>query len=129
VRFGRHATFDRLAFDFCAPVETTLTATVVEQLVEDGSGEEVTLEGNYFFALTLTPADAHSLTGQPTVPTATVTVTGRNIRQYKLIGDFEGVVTYGVGVSRLAETATAIRTDPADLRHVILHFDLGPQRG
>ena len=35
VRFGRHDTFDRLAFDFCKPADTTLTATVVKQLTED----------------------------------------------------------------------------------------------
>ena len=129
VRFGRHDTYDRLAFDFCKPAETTLTATVVKQLTEDGSGAKVTLQGKYFIAITLTPDDAHSDTGRPTVPNHAVTVAGRNIQQYKLIGDFEGVITYGVGVRRLEETATAIRSDPNDPRHIILYFDLGPQRG
>jgi hypothetical protein len=103
--------------------------SVVKQLVEDGSGEKVTLKGKYFYAITLTPADAHSDTGQPTVPSQAVTVPGRNMQQYKLIGDFEGVVTYGVGVLRLEQTATALRVDPDDPRHVVLYFDLGPQRG
>jgi hypothetical protein len=129
VRFGRHDTFDRLAFDFCEPADTTLTATVVKQLTEDGSGDKVTLQGKHFIAITLTPADAHTTTGRPTVPRRTVTVAGNNIQQYKLIGDFEGVVTYGVGVTRLEETATALRSDPQDPRHIILYFDLGPQSG
>ena len=129
VRFGRHDTFDRIAFDFCKPAETTLSATVVEQLTEDGSGNEVSLTGRSFFLLTLTPADAHSDTGDPTVPNEAVTVTGNYVQQYKLIGDFEGVVSYGVGVSRLAETATAIQSDPGDPRHIVLYFDLGPQTG
>lgn len=129
VRFGRHATYDRLAFDFCKPADTTLTTKVVKQLTEDASGARVTLRGKYFIAITLTPADAHSNTGQPTVPNHTVTLAGRNMQQYKLIGDFEGVVTYGVGVRRLEETATAIQSDPNDPRHIILYFDLGPQRG
>jgi hypothetical protein len=129
VRFGRHDTYDRLAFDFCKPADTTLTATVVKQLTEDGSGAKVTLQGKYFIAITLTPADAHSDTGRPTVPNHAVTVAGRNMQQYKLIGDFEGVVTYGVGVMRLEETATALRSDPNDPRHIILYFDLGPQSG
>jgi hypothetical protein len=128
VRFGRHDTYDRLAFDFCKPADTTLNATVVKQLVEDGSGEKVTLKGKYFFEITLTPADAHSDTGQPTVPNQAVTVPGRNMQQYKLIGDFEGVVTYGVGAARLEPTALASREDPNDPRHVVLYFDLGPQR-
>jgi predicted small secreted protein len=129
VRFGRHDTYDRLAFDFCKPAETTLTATVVNQLIEDGSGRKVTLKGKYFIEITLTPADAHTAAGRPTVPSDAVTVAGRNMQQYKLIGDFEGVVTYGVGVMRLEETATALRADPNDPRHVILYFDLGPQSG
>ncbi len=129
VRFGRHATYDRLAFDFCKPAETTLTAKVVKQLTEDGSGKKVTLKGAHFIAVTLTPADAHSNAGQPTVPDQAVTVAGRNIQQYKLIGDFEGVVSYGVGFLRIEPTATAIRSDPIDPRHLILYFDLGPQTG
>jgi hypothetical protein len=51
------------------------------------------------------------------------------MQQYKLIGDFEGVVSYGVGVMRLEETALAIRSDPDDPRHIVLYFDLGPQKG
>jgi hypothetical protein len=129
VRFGRHDTYDRLAFDFCKPAETTLTARVVKQLTEDGSGKKVTLKGRHFIAITLTPADAHSNAGRPTVPDEAVTVAGRNIEQYKLIGDFEGVVTYGVGFRRIEETATALRSDPNDPRHIILYFDLGPQSG
>jgi hypothetical protein len=129
VRFGRHDTYDRLAFDFCKPAETTLAATVVKELREDGSGNKVTLKGKYFIAITLTPADAHTAAGQPTVPSRAVTVAGRNMQQYKLIGDFEGVVTYGVGIMRLEETATALRVDPNDPRHIILYFDLGPQSG
>ena len=129
MRFGRHDTFDRIAFDFCKPADTTLTATVVKQLTEDGSGNNVSLEGEAFFALTLRPADAHSDAGEATVPNEAVTVAGNYVQQYKLIGDFEGVVTYGVGARRVAETATAVQTDPNDPRHVVLYFDLGPQVG
>jgi hypothetical protein len=95
VRFGRNDTFDRLAFDFCKPADTTLTTTVVKQLTEDGSGDRVTLKGRYFIAITLTPADAHDTAGRATVPSRAVSVAGNNMQQYKLIGDFEGVVTYG----------------------------------
>jgi hypothetical protein len=129
VRFGRHDTFDRLAFDFCKPADTTLTTRVVKRLTEDGSGDRVTLKGRYFIAITLTPADAHDRAGRATVPNRAVSVAGNNMQQYKLIGDFEGVVTYGVGVRRIEETATAIQSDPSDPRHIVLYFDLGPQSG
>lgn len=129
VRFGRHDTFDRLAFDFCKPADTTLTTRVVKQLTEDGSGDRVTLKGRYFIAITLTPADAHDSAGRATVPSRAVSVAGNNMQQYKLIGDFEGVVSYGVGVRRLEETATAIQSDPNDPRHIVLYFNLGPQSG
>ena len=115
--------------DFCQPADTTLTASVVKQLTEDGSGNKVTLTGRYFFALRLTPADAHTSDGRPTVPRQAVTVPGRYMQQYKLIGDFEGTVTYGLGVRSVRETATALRTDPNDWRHIIFYFDLGRQSG
>jgi hypothetical protein len=127
VRFGRHATFDRLAFDFCKPADTTLRQTVVKQLTKDASGHKVTLQGRYFYAVTLTPADAHNTAGRATVANRAVSVAGNYMQQYKLIGDFEGVVTYGLGVRKLAETATAIRADLNDPRHIVLYFDLGPQ--
>jgi hypothetical protein len=127
VRFGRHGTFDRLAFDFCKPADTTLGETVVKQLTEDASGNKVTLQGRYFYAITLKPADAHDSAGRVTVPNRTVTVAGNYLQQYKLIGDFEGVVTYGLGVRKLAQTGGAIQADPNDPRHVVLYFDLGPQ--
>lgn len=127
VRFGRHQTFDRLSFDFCKPAETTLEDAVVKQLTEDGSGNKVTLQGRYFYAIVLRPADAHDNAGRATVPNRAVTVAGNHMQQYKLIGDFEGVVTYGLGVSRLAETSGGIQSDPNDPRHIVLYFDLGPQ--
>jgi hypothetical protein len=129
VRFGRHDTFDRLAFDFCKPADTTLATRVVKQLTEDGSGNRVTLQGRYFIAITLSPADAHDSAGRATVPRRAISVSGNNMQQYKLIGDFEGVVTYGVGVRRLEETTTAMQSDPNDPRHIVLYFDLGPQSG
>ncbi len=130
VRFGRHDTFDRLAFDFCKPAETTLTRRPwSSSSPRTGPATKSASTGRSFFLLTLTPADAHSDTGDPTVPNEAVTVTGNYVQQYKLIGDFEGVVSYGVGVSRLAETATAIQSDPGDPRHIVLYFDLGPQTG
>ena len=127
VRFGRHDTFDRLAFDFCKPADTTLRETVVKQLTEDGSGDKVTLQGRYFYAITLSPADAHDAAGRATVPNRAVAVAGNYMQQYQLIGDFEGVVSYGLGVRRLAETASGMHSDPNDPRHIVLYFDLGPQ--
>jgi hypothetical protein len=127
VRFGRHGTYDRLAFDFCMPSRITLSTDLVNELREDGSGNLVKLKGNYSFTVRLTPADAHTTSGKSTVPHAAITVAGNNMVQYKLIGDFEGVVTYGVGVKSLKETATTMLTDPNDPRHVILYFDIGRQ--
>ena len=127
VRFGRHGTYDRMAFDFCMPARVTLSTDLVNELREDGSGDLVKLKGNYFFTIRLTPADAHTTSGKSTVPHAAITVAGNNMVQYKLIGDFEGVVTYGVGVKSLKETATTMLTDPNDPRHVILYFDIGRQ--
>ena len=129
VRFGRHDTYDRLAFDFCKPADTTLEATAVKQLSEDASGDKVTLRGRYFYAVRLTPADAHDSAGRATVSNRAVTVAGNYMQQYKLIGDFEGVVTYGVGVRRLEEIAVAIQSDTDDPRHIVLYLDLGPQSG
>ena len=105
---------------------TPLSATVVKQLTEDGSATRSRSKAEYFYAITLTPADAHDTRPSHRLQPA-VTVAGNYMQQYKLIGDFEGVVTYGLGVRRLAQTASGIQSDPNDPRHIVLYFDLGPQ--
>jgi hypothetical protein len=72
----------------------------VRTLREDGSGRVVDLRGPASLQITLTPANAHDDNGNPTLRTPSrKRWFYPEIKEYALIGDFEAVVTVGVGLA------------------------------
>jgi hypothetical protein len=98
---GRHDTFDRivLAFDGPAP---ECSAGYVDQIVADGSGQPISVDGNVFLQVTLRGAAAHDDAGQQTYngPTTIDTADLKNIAAVTKAGDFEGHVTIGLGMDK-----------------------------
>jgi hypothetical protein len=98
---GRHDTFDRivLAFDGPAP---ECSAGYMDQIVADGSGQPISVDGNVFLQVTLRGAAAHDDAGQQTYngPTTIDTADLKNIAAVTKAGDFEGHVTIGLGMDK-----------------------------
>ena len=67
--------------------------------VTDQAGRPVALRGKAFLAVTFEPARAHDPGGEPTVSTATLTPGSPVLRQVRFAGDFEGQVTFGLGLA------------------------------
>jgi hypothetical protein len=97
VRVGRHATFDRLVFEFRAGTPAW-SARYVPQVVHDGSGLPVALPGAAFIHVVFrrTRVDRASAGAAPIVRTPRF----RSLVQLKESGDFEGVVSFGLGLRR-----------------------------
>ena len=97
VRVGRHSTFDRVVFEFRAGTPAW-SARYVPQVVHDGSGLPVALPGNAFLHVVFRNAriDRASAGAAP----ITRTPRFRSLVQLKESGDFEGVVSFGVGLRR-----------------------------
>jgi len=98
IRTGRHATFDRVVFDLrgAAP---GYRIGYVKTVREDGSGRVVDLRGNAQLMVRLTPAQAHRADGSPTYTgPKRILVDDPELREVALVGDFEGVVSIGLGV-------------------------------
>ena len=93
--------YDRVVFEFRGPVPL-IKVQYVTQLIADGSGLPVPITGNAILQLTLRPAQAHNEQGQPTAPTR-LSFGLPNVKEVAGAGDFEGVLTYGVGVAHKAE--------------------------
>jgi hypothetical protein len=97
---GRHDTFDRvvLAFD---GLEPECSASYVSEILADGSGQPISLDGNAFLKVTLRGAAAHDDAGSPTYngPELIDTPDLENIAAVTLAGDFEDHVTVGVGMN------------------------------
>jgi hypothetical protein len=97
VRVGRHPGFDRVVFEFRAGTPAW-SARYVPQVVHDGSGLPVALPGTAFLHLVFksTRIDRASAGAAP----ITRTPRFRSLLQLKESGDFEGVVSFGLGLRR-----------------------------
>lgn len=101
LRVGEHPTYDRVVIDMSGAV-TGYDVRYVAGLHYDPSGEQVPLRGARFIQITLKPATAHDAQGNSIYR-------GQRLAQYTLpalrgtalIGDYEGVVSFGVSLSRL----------------------------
>lgn len=93
-----HAAFDRVVIRVRAGTPG-YDARYVKRVVQDGSGRVVPLLGRRRIHLVLHNARGHTSAGQALLP-AVRTPLCPNLRQVKLSGDFEGVVSFGLGLRR-----------------------------
>lgn len=99
VRAAHHPRFDRIVFQFDTPRAPAASVAYVPQLIGDGSGLPVPVPGRAVLRVVFTGAVAHDDDGHATVDT-TRAFALPNIMSLRSGGDFEAVVTLGVGVAR-----------------------------
>jgi hypothetical protein len=120
VRVGRHPTYDRVVLDLDGEMTGYHIATVT-RLVQDASGQPVQLPGNRLLSIRLHPADAHDATGSVLFGDTRETFSLPVVRAVALIGDYEGTVTVGVGLSHFTTVRAFELTSPSrlvvDLHH------------
>jgi len=117
VRVGGHNRFDRVVFEFTGPLPGFLVR-YVPQVTADGSGDPVPLKGRAFIEVILSPAAAHTDNGNPTFTgPLPVIVNTAALRDLADAGDFEGQVTWGIGVA--ARTPLQVRQFPSPSRIAI----------
>ncbi len=97
VRTAHHPGFDRITFEFSGP-RPGHRIGYVAQLVEDASGKPVQLAGGAAINVIFQGANAHDDQGQPTVSPRRFEPGLPSLKEVAQIGDFEAVVTYGLGV-------------------------------
>lgn len=105
IRAASHAEatcpYDRVVFEFDEKVPDTLSARYVSKLVSCGSGLQIPVNGQSILELRFSPTRAHTDTGTPTVPDR-VSFNLSIVNEVVSSCDFEGIVTYGIGISRQA---------------------------
>jgi hypothetical protein len=107
VAVGRHATFDRIVFRWRGSTPG-YNVEYVPRLLDDGSGAPYPILGRRFLAISFFP---HVNAATPGVPNA-VTPRFPTLRQVKVRGTFEAVLTAGVGLSRRAGFRVFTLTNP-----------------
>src|SRR4051794_7419247 len=97
---GCHATYDRLVLRtrFGTP---GYSVRYVARIVRDPSGLPLALAGTKRLLVVLRPARGHTAGGASLLP-AVASPSCANLRQVKVAGDFEGVVSLGLGLQRTA---------------------------
>jgi hypothetical protein len=88
--------FDRISFTFTGTFPT-YGAEWVSHLTADASGEPVPLDGNDVLRITFRSAEAHDASGSTVQSAPPGHVGYAAITSYAQAGDFEGIITYGVG--------------------------------
>jgi hypothetical protein len=115
VRAGRHAGFDRVVFEFRGAVPATRHVRYVDQLVQDGSGEPVSVAGGADLEVVFEGANAHDDNGSPTVSPRRFSPGFSALKEVAQVGDFEAVVTYGLGVDRERPFTVSTLSNPSRL--------------
>jgi hypothetical protein len=98
VRVAHHPTYDRVTFEFTTQ-RPGYRVAYVGKVTQDGSGAPVALQGQAFLSVVFEPAVAHDDAGAPTYRGPRSVVTGYpSLKQVAFAGDFEGNVSWGLGL-------------------------------
>jgi hypothetical protein len=114
VRAGRHTGFDRVVFEFRGAVPEHRIG-YVSQLVQDGSGKPVSVAGTADLEVVFHGANAHEDDGTPTISPRRFSTGLPAVKEIAQIGDFEAVVTYGIGVDRKRPIKVSTLSNPSRL--------------
>jgi hypothetical protein len=99
VRAFRRSTYDRVVWEFRGGLPATRFIRYVPELLGDASAEPVRIAGSAILELSLSHADAHNAAGDATASRRLV-LGGGNVIEIAQAGDFEGTVSYGVGLAK-----------------------------
>ena len=112
IRSAHHPGFDRIVFEFQGGLPAQRSARYVSQVVADPSGKPLLIVGNGKLLVRFSAATGHNEAGMVTYGATKRTFNMPNLIQYKNAGDFEAVLSFGVGVARVAPFHMFTLTSP-----------------
>src|SRR5512135_1250065 len=98
IRAAGHPGYDRVVFDFVGGIPAERSGAYVSRLIADGSGLPVPIAGRAILRMRFHRAAGHNEAGQPTAP-AKVAFALPNVMQLVEAGDYEGYLSYGIGLA------------------------------
>ncbi len=140
IHAASHVGFDRVVFKFDGPLPVGRDVSFVPEIIADGSGLPVPVIGKALLSVSFSPATNHSDSG--TIFTdARITMGLPNVIQVVRSGDFEGVLSFGIGLAKrepfhvftllnpsrvVIDIAVRYATIPANIYFVDSHnFEIG----
>jgi hypothetical protein len=103
--------FDRVLFTFRGAAPGYRVRYVSQ--VTDQAGRKLAVAGQAFLAVVFEPARAHDPGGQATFATGDLDPGAPALRQVRFAGDFEGQVSFGIGVADRGGFRVSELSDPA----------------
>jgi len=115
VRIGNHENetlrYDRVVIDLTNPLDH-YTVQYVPQVIADGSGNVVHLRGKAFLNVRFN-AVGHDDNGHGTITTSTDQVVNwGSLREVRLVGDYEAVVSFGIGLRSSTDFVVSTLASP-----------------
>jgi hypothetical protein len=107
IRAAHHPGFDRVVWEFDTPTAPARTVQRVGQVLADPSGLPIPVAGNSFLQVAF-----HGVTRGRPLPSR-LPVGLPTVREIVLAGDFEGVVSYGLGLQSRAGYRLLTLTNPS----------------
>lgn len=102
VRIAMHDGYDRVVFEFEDSVPGYRIETTSRPVTEDGSGETVVVAGSHLVLVRMDNAQTARITGEKVTPVykgpKRVQTKGAVVQEVVDVGDFEGVVSWVVGL-------------------------------
>lgn len=99
LRAAAHPGYDRLVFQFTGPIPAVRRVAWVPRVTEDPSGRPVALGGRAFLRVSFQPATAHTPAGSATYAGRLPTTFDLPVlRSVRMAGDFEHVLSFGIGL-------------------------------
>lgn len=121
LRTGRHDDFDRVVLIFSNHVPGYTVRFASDPLRQCGSGKEVRLEADHAVEVELRPARAHNERGRSTLAEREASPHLPELGSARVICDYEGTVTWALGVERRTAYRVFTLEGPArlviDVRH------------
>lgn len=115
IRTGLNNGYDRVVLDLTNGFQPTVSHQVVDELIEDPTGEVFWLTGEHFVQVVVNPAAAHDENGNVTYPGPRKFRTRdlRNVMAVGLNGDFEAHLLIGLGIRYQSWVRVFTLTGPA----------------
>lgn len=112
VRAAHHAGYDRVVFEFTGKGPSSYSVHYVTKLVADGSGATVRVHGRAILAVVMRDVNNHTVAGTATTPKREAFAL-KNVTSTVRSGDFEAVVSYGIGLQKRTTVHTHRLSAPA----------------
>jgi hypothetical protein len=115
VRAAGQQGFDRVVFEFEGEDVPGYRVGYVDKAIQCGSGEPVELAGKAFLEVRMTPAQAHTEAGAPTVRNREWRLDLPVVKEIESICDFEADVTWALGLGSRKAFRVQTLENPARL--------------